>query len=167
MVTLNDRPSREPMRLWYTVALPAMWLGAMVSMWHLAWGVRESSMGPMLAGLAGHWLPVVLGSEGTAFVKAQCIGGVLVMAVVGLLQDYLRVPPVWAWGYLAGVATGSLLWLLASILQHPGPGLVHLWAAMLFCGCIGLYVVSVILCLVRGAMQLRRCLANRAICKGS
>lgn len=133
----GDTLGRKRMRYWHIVALPTIWVVVMVSLWVAVW--PEGAMAAVVAGMPGHFLPALLGLEGIGMIWAQLLGGVIVMVAVGSLQDYLRVPPKWAWAYLAGGIMGVLLWLA---------GMGRLLANVLYWGCIGLYAISVLLCCI-------------------
>ena len=146
--------SPEPIRYWYVVALSATWLALMISMWWLMWG--GDTLPVLVAGCPGSFLPAMLELEGAWLVLVQLLAGAGIMAGVGLLQDYLRVPAKWAWTYTVGVAFGVVCWFT---------GMGQLWADALFWGCIGLYAVSSVLCLVWSGQRLWRWLVHRAVCR--
>ena len=142
----NGHLSHEHIHYCYTVGLPLIWMAVMVSLWSLVWGVRDGWLVGEIASGPGSLLPGALKLEGFSFVVVQIAVGIPIMAALGLLQDYLRMPPVWAWGYLAGFVFGMCFWMA---------GMGTLLADVLFWGCIGLYVVSVLLCLVSSVLHLR------------
>ena len=164
MVLSYGRRSREPIRYWYLLALPSVWLVLMVTMWSMMWGGDTTPV--LLAGFPGHLLTAMFRSDGVSRMDASTspnlvlalAGGAAIMVGVGLLQDYLRVPPRWSWTYAAGAVFGAGTWLA---------GMGQLWADVLFWGCMGLYAVSIVLCLVRAVQSLREWFARRTMCKGS
>ena len=132
----------------FTFFLPGIWLASMISIWVLVWH-SEGVLVPMLAGLPGYWLPVILGVKENDLLLAitLCIGGIPVMVTLGVIQDYLRIWPAWMWAYLVGLVVTPLGFLVGMPLNL---------VSVLFCGCLGMYVVSILLCLGGGILRLRR-----------
>jgi hypothetical protein len=152
----------KPMRLRYTIALPSIWLALMASLWYVSWG-SEAVMGPMTVGLPGLWLPIALHVWESALQLAvtQCVGGIIVMGLLGLLEDYLRVHPAWMWSYLIGLACG-----IASLGHLPmrvalDVGFLCIWT------CVGLYAVSVLLSIGGGVLAIRRWLHRQSVLRGT
>ena len=109
---------------------------------------REAGMMGMLAGLPGHWLPVLLHARDWGLVVWQCVGGVLVMAGVGLLLDGLRVPARWMWVYLAGWAVVAVVHIFLGVRLDV--------SSLLFWSVLDLYAVSIGLGMVGGVILLQR-----------
>ena len=144
----------------YTIFVPVTWLGLMIALWSLT-RHTEGVMVPMLAGLPGYWLPVILRVRENDLLLAatQCVGGIPILLTLGLLQDRLRVSRAWMWAYLIG-----------PVLVPAGPliGIPVNWVSALFCSCMGLYAVSM-LCLFAGAALAfwRRIHIRHASCMGA
>ncbi len=137
-----------PLQYRYSLVLPMFWVTMMVGVWCATWN-SEQTMMALLAGLPGHWLPVALGVSGREFPYVQCVGGVLVMFLVGLLLDYLRVQLSWALVYFFVLGTA----LIGSFVVGIKVGL----ATALFIGCMAIYGTVVVLCGIGVFLALRRC----------
>jgi len=93
--TGNLAVAREPGEVFHTWCLPSLWSIGVLAMWFVVWfqQVRgEQALITAVVGFVGTWLPMTLGLHGTvAIILTQLFGGILVMGLVGLLQDSVHV----------------------------------------------------------------------------
>ena len=150
---IADKRRGRPVGRFHVWCLPLLWSMGVGGLWCLLWGQGDAGMAALLAGIAGLWANFLLRAEGVIFVIVQLTGGAVVMGLVGLAQDLLGVRK---WVYPVYFVT-AIVYLGYSTVAH-GIWDVRLGLVVqfLFYFCFGLYVVSVVSCMIAGAARLVR-----------
>jgi len=94
----SDKVVRSSGARWFHLwCLPVLWMIPLASFLAIVWlcNLRgDAAMASAIAALPGLWLTGMFGLHPSEIVavSTDCVGGVLVMGVVGLFQDMLHVP---------------------------------------------------------------------------
>lgn len=142
-----------PQQYFFTVATFAIWFPTVLVLWWLTWNT-EGIIVPMLASLPGYLLLALAGAKnhGLAFAVLECLGTTLIVGTVGLLLDRCRLPRKCAWAYSLGFVLAPLVVLV---------GLPFNMVSVLFYGCMGVYLVSLLLLVGCGAARTLRWLQGK------
>lgn len=126
---------RQHVHIW---VLPLVWATMVVCLWKLVPIPYGKGLGLALGGIAGEWLPGLLGREFEAhWMGTQITGGVLVMGVLGFCLDRLRIDWRWVLLYLVGYPSGVVLLAVWGMQQN-------VFDVLLF-GCFGTYAATIML----------------------
>ncbi len=136
--------ARAHRRWFHAYWLPSMWLAAILVLWCNAWLGNwhgDRMLYVFIAGLAGLWADMLLPPTTPSFLwfVMQCIGGVPVMALLGVFQDALHVPRRVVLLYLMAPC---LSFIGLAILQGGFDAPEFLVRLFLVHFCIDLYIVS-------------------------
>jgi len=154
-------------RWFHLWCLPTLWVVPVCSLWVIVWlnNLCGDATGDLLiAGFVGLWLAEVLGhvlgphTSAIVAVFAQCIGGVLVMGMVGLFQDFLHVPKRIVVLY---VITPLLTFTGLAILQGYLDAREFLVRLLLLHFCLALYAISLSSCVLYLILYVGRKLMRR------
>lgn len=126
--------------LFHIFVLPSLWLVDIVLLAVAYWDT-EGELAPFFVGWVGGWLALIGGSTGSYILALvfNCIGGVLMMALIGFFQDVLRVPKWVCVFYLVGAV------VVAVYLS----GVAHIFGRTILVSFgINIYVVSFLTCAI-------------------
>ncbi len=132
--------------LFHVFVLPALWLVDIVWLTIIFWGT-EGSYAPLILGCVGFWLGFIGASTGSDILALvfNCIGGVLVMALIGFFQDVFRIPK---WVVALYPALAVVVLLYAAIYGTGDHGSYGEYVrGVVVCLCPSIYVVSFLSCL--------------------
>ncbi len=141
----NTHVETYEFELFHVFVLPALWFITMLGVWTAFWNIGdERALFFYTSGWVGWWLGFVgmILNSAFLFILLNSIGGILAMALVGLIQDILRIRK---WMVLLYPATAIIMVILGS--QELGSRGEYL-RSFLAASCLSTYLLSVLFCLL-------------------